>query len=68
MDCIVYGVTKKWTRLNDFHFHFSSVRPHEIFTTSVTPKKFYELDIYSRDVKSDIHRELAHKCSQMLYS
>ena len=22
MDCIVHGVTKSWTRLNDFHFHF----------------------------------------------
>jgi len=23
MDCTVLGVTKSWTRLNDFHFHFS---------------------------------------------
>ena len=23
MDCIVHGVTKSWTRLSDFHFHFS---------------------------------------------
>ena len=22
MDCIVHGVTKSWTRLIDFHFHF----------------------------------------------
>ena len=22
MDCIVHGVTKSWTRLNDSHFHF----------------------------------------------
>ena len=22
MDCIVHGVTKSWTQLNDFHFHF----------------------------------------------
>ena len=22
MDCIVHGVAKSWTRLNDFHFHF----------------------------------------------
>ena len=21
-DCIVHGVTKSWTRLSDFHFHF----------------------------------------------
>ena len=21
MDCIVYGVTKSWTQLSDFHFH-----------------------------------------------
>jgi len=21
MDCIVHGVTKSWTQLNDFHFH-----------------------------------------------
>ena len=23
MDCIVYGVTKSWIGLSDFHFHFS---------------------------------------------
>ena len=23
MDCIVHGVAKSWTRLSDFHFHFS---------------------------------------------
>ena len=23
MDCKVHGVTKSWTRLNDFHFHFT---------------------------------------------
>ena len=22
MDCIVYGVTKSWTALSDFHFHW----------------------------------------------
>ena len=22
MDCIIHGVTKSWTGLNDFHFHF----------------------------------------------
>ena len=22
MDCIAYGVTKSWTRLSDFHFHY----------------------------------------------
>ena len=25
MDCIVDGVTKSWTRLRDFHFHFTSI-------------------------------------------
>ena len=24
MDCIVYGVTRTWTRLRDFHFHMTS--------------------------------------------
>ena len=24
MDCIVHGVTKNWTRLSDFHGHFSA--------------------------------------------
>ena len=24
MDCTVHGVTKSWTRLSDFHFHFSA--------------------------------------------
>ena len=23
MDCIIHGVAKSWTRLSDFHFHFS---------------------------------------------
>ena len=23
MDCIVHGITKSWTRLRNFHFHFS---------------------------------------------
>ena len=22
MDCIVHGITKSWTQLSDFHFHF----------------------------------------------
>ena len=22
MDCIVHGVTKSWTQLSDFHFHY----------------------------------------------
>ena len=25
MDCIVHGVAKSWTRLSDFHFHFSCI-------------------------------------------
>ena len=25
IDCIVNGVTKSWTRLSDFHFHFSKI-------------------------------------------
>ena len=25
MDCIVHGVTKSWTRLNDFHFHYGNL-------------------------------------------
>ena len=24
MECIVHGITKSWTRLNDFHFHTGS--------------------------------------------
>ena len=33
MDCIVYGVAKSWTRLSNFHFHFSllSHKKNEIF-------------------------------------
>ena len=26
MDCIVQGVAKSWTRLSDFHFHFTIAR------------------------------------------
>ena len=29
MDCIVHGVAKSQTRLNDFHFHFSPVWWHQ---------------------------------------
>ena len=25
INCIVHGVTKSWTRLSDFHFHFSCI-------------------------------------------
>ena len=31
MDCIVYGVTKSWTQLSDFHFHFLKTKA-EIIT------------------------------------
>ena len=27
MDCIVYGVPKRWTQLSDFHFHFIAFIP-----------------------------------------
>ena len=26
MDCIVHGVTKSWTQLSDFHFHFVTLK------------------------------------------
>ena len=29
MDCIVHGVTKSWTRLSDFHFHFRQTGKEE---------------------------------------
>ena len=32
MDCIVHGIPKSWTRLSDFHFHF---------TLLLTPNTFY---------------------------
>ena len=25
MDCIIHGVTKSWTQLSDFHFHFGHI-------------------------------------------
>ena len=27
MDCVLHGVTKSWTGLSDFHFHFKGKRP-----------------------------------------
>ena len=30
MDCIVHEVTKSWTRLIDFHFHFSGRRDDKV--------------------------------------
>ena len=32
MDCIVHGVAKSWTRLSDFHFHFSHETPLFVYT------------------------------------
>ena len=34
MDCVIHGVAKSWTRLSDFHFHFSLVEDvaHGCFT------------------------------------
>ena len=26
MDCIVHGVTKSWTQLSNFHFHFQTFK------------------------------------------
>ena len=31
MDCIVHGVTKRWTGLSDFHFHFLSERKKDYY-------------------------------------
>ena len=28
MDCIVHGITKSWTWLSNFHFHFDNLGPH----------------------------------------
>ena len=34
MDCIVRGVAKSWTRLSDFHFHFSlSLETNDIWNS-----------------------------------
>ena len=30
MDCIVHGVAKSWTRLSDFHLHFSTIHQLQI--------------------------------------
>ena len=30
MDCIVHGVAKSQTRLNDFHFHLVSLTTHTV--------------------------------------
>ena len=37
MDCIVYGVTKSWTQLSNFHFHFSyNISPNELIKQKQT--------------------------------
>ena len=33
IDCIVHGVTKSWTWLSDFHFHFSGYDKYRILST-----------------------------------
>ena len=37
MDCVVYGVAESWTRLSDFHFHFSDGHL-QIPTLSASPE------------------------------
>ena len=39
MDCIVHGVAKSQTRLSDFHFTFTFVRPNTTEQTESTPDK-----------------------------
>ena len=34
MDCIVHGVSKSWTQLRDFHFHFTVVPLHDVSFSS----------------------------------
>ena len=41
MDCIVHGVTKSWTQLSNFHFHFVSKK---IQILIVTPSLHFSLE------------------------
>ena len=35
IDCIVHGVAKSWTRLNDFHFHLEKFRDSKVYCVVV---------------------------------
>ena len=37
MDCIVHGVTKSWTRLSDFHFHFTFEKTYVTYSGLTNP-------------------------------
>ena len=45
MDCIVYGVTKSWTQLSDFHFHFIYVNIQYLFFSFWLHSEFIHLII-----------------------
>ena len=50
MDCIVQGVPKTWTQLNDFHFHFiplSMIISRPIYVAANGTSLFFMAELYS---------------------
>ena len=50
MDCIVQGVPKTWTQLNDFHFHFislSMIISRPIYVAANGTSLFFMVELYS---------------------
>ena len=45
MDCIVHGVTKSWTRLSNFHFHFQKMKGE---THTLLRKRISSVQLLSR--------------------
>jgi len=59
MDCIVHEVTKSWTQLSDFHFHFSE-RMKQIGQSRSDTQLWMCLvvKVKSNAVKTILHRSL----------
>ena len=48
IDCIVYGVTKSWTQLSNFHFHFEHSLALPVFGIAVKTDLFQTIAKFSK--------------------
>ena len=48
MDCIVHGVTKSWTQLSDFHFHFELSLALPVFGIAMKTDLFQAIVEFSK--------------------
>ena len=48
MDCIVHGVTKSWTQLSNFHFHFEHSLALPVFGIAMKTDLFQTIATFSK--------------------